>query len=690
MNEKIIVTAALPYANGDIHIGHLLEYIQTDIFVRFLKLTGKDALYICASDMHGTPVEVNAAKAKKKPEQFALAYWKEHQKDFKSFLIHFDNYYKTHSSENKELSEYFFSELKRKGHIYTKNIYTIYCPHCQRSLPDRYVKGTCPRCTTMEQYGDICESCSTALKGIDLINPQCTLCGRTPIQKESIHYFFKLSMFSRQLQEWMFSSSSQVQPEVRNWLKEWLSTGLEDWCISRDGPYFGFEIPNSKKETGQKKYFYVWLDAPIGYISSTKNYCDKHTLRWEDYWKQGRVHHIIGKDISYFHFLFWPAMLIAMGIPLPTLTVHGFITVNGQKMSKSRGTLFTAKDFLKLYPAESLRFFYASHLDRKVIDIDLNFEEFRALTNNVLMGSLGNFCYRVLTFAHTNYGSIHDIANERPLQTEIEGLISRIHASYQAEDFKTAVKHILQVADIGNSYFQRSEVWKDTDSTKSRKKVGWCVALARNLAILVSPILPLFSVKVLNAVGTENVRWDDLTFTWKGTVKKPALLVQKIENLPRLETFPLHLAVGKVLAVKNHPSADTLYLFTVDFGKQLGKRQVVAGVRPLLPLQAFLNRKLLFCINLKPATFRGEKSEAMILVADDKENIAPLYMDKSGIGDPVCPSGMSPAAGIITIEEFRKINLYIHQQHVFYENKPLSSHAEDVLAVGVREGSRVV
>ncbi|HLC71151.1 MAG TPA: methionine--tRNA ligase, partial [Candidatus Nanoarchaeia archaeon] len=341
-SSKIIVTAALPYANGQIHIGHLLEYVQADIYTRFLRLIGKNVLYICASDMHGTPVEVNAAKAGKAPEQFATEFWQEHQKDFASYEIVFDNYYKTHSPENKELAEYFYKTLKKKKLIYRKKIDAIYCPQCKRYLPDRYVKGTCPHCQAQDQYGDICEKCSSVLKGVDLVNPYCSLCRATPIKKESEHYFFALSKLSSKLQKWMNDPKSKLQPEVRNWLQEWMNKGLEDWCISRDAPYFGFEIPESKKETGEVKYFYVWLDAPIGYISSTKNYCDKFKLKWKDYWYKGKIQHFLGKDIAYFHFLFWPAMLMAVGIPLPTLTVHGFITVNGQKMSKSRGTFFTA------------------------------------------------------------------------------------------------------------------------------------------------------------------------------------------------------------------------------------------------------------------------------------------------------------------------------------------------------------
>jgi len=530
-NEKIIITAALPYANGPIHIGHLLEYIQADIFSRFLKLQGKDALYICASDMHGTPIEVNATKAGIKPELFVEKYWQEHQRDFASFLIQFDNYYKTHSPENKMLAELFYTTLKKKDLIYRKKIKVMYCPVCKRSLPDRYIKGICPHCQMPDQYGDICEKCSSVLKGVDLVSPYCVLCKNTPIEKESEHYFFKLSSFSAELRKWIENSDSFIQAEVRNWLEEWLSKGLEDWCISRDGPYFGFSIPDALSETGEEKYFYVWLDAPIGYISSTQNYCVRRGLSWEDYWYKGQVYHFIGKDIAYFHYLFWPAMLMGMDIPVPKINMHGFITVNGQKMSKSRGTFFTASDFLALYPAESLRFYYASHLDRKVVDVDLSLEEFKAVNNNVLVGSLGNFCYRVLTFAQKNYGEVNELASEQELSHDVLSLLNEVQKYYLALDFKSAVRVILQIADKGNAYFQKSEVWKEKESIESKKVVGWCVNLARNLAIIAQPILPAFSLKIEKALGGAVLSLEDIRFNWKGKLHDVELLVMKIEDV---------------------------------------------------------------------------------------------------------------------------------------------------------------
>ncbi len=687
--DKIVITAALPYANGPIHIGHLLEYIQADIYTRFLKLQGKDALYICASDMHGTPIQINAAKAGKDPEKFAEEYWKEHQHDFASFLIHFDNYYKTHSPENKELAEQFFAELRKKGCIVTKRMKVIYCSHCARYLPDRYVKGTCPNCTSADQYGDVCEHCSSALKGIDLINPKCSLCGRTPIQKESEHYFFTLSKFAAQLKKWFNATRSGLQQEVCNWLNEWLAKGLDDWCISRDAPYFGFEIPGSLEETGEKKYFYVWHDAPIGYISSTKNYCDRNSLSWQDYWTQGQVHHFIGKDIAYFNFLFWPAELLGMGMPLPKLTVHGFITVDGQKMSKSRGTFFTAKDFLKLYPAEALRFFYANHLDKRVIDVDINFADFIALNNNVLMGNLGNFCYRVLTFAEKNYSGIKSIANETEIIENIQRLAQEVEKNYSELDFRSAVKNILKIADIGNAYFQNSEVWKSKDDEKNRKVVGLCLNIARILSVLSAPILPIFSAKVQRALGEKDLQWKDIGFSWKGKVGKVDLLVQKIEHLPPAQKFPLQMVVGKILNVEDHPNADSLYLMQVDLGAELGKKQVVAGLKKYLTKDLLLNRQVVFCANLKPAKIRGELSQAMIMVADDGDNVAPLEVQKTKVGEEVHFEGFENSAAEITFDEFKKLELYVKGARVFFDGKKLVSKSEDVICHGVKEGTRI-
>src|SRR3989339_1539418 len=680
---KTIITAALPYANGLIHIGHIIEYVQADIYARFLRLIGEEVLFICASDMHGTPIEVKAQQAGIKPKEFAKKYHLLNKAVFKKYGMSFDNYYHTDSKENKELASSFFNTLNQKGYIYKKDMKVVFCPNCGRNLPDRYVKGTCPNCGGYDQYGDVCENCGLTLKGTDLVNPRCAICQKVPIFQLSENYFFSLSKFASELTNWL--SQTELQLEIKNSIQEWLTKGLEDWCISRDGPYFGFEIPNSIAETGEKKYFYVWLDAPIGYISSTKNLTDKHKTTWEAYWKKGEIYHFIGKDISYFHFLFWPAMLMAMDIPLPKLTVHGFITVNGQKMSKSRGTFFTAKDFIKLYPAESLRFYYASHLDRKVVDVDLDFENFKAVNNKVLVGSLSNFCYRVLTFAQKNYTTIDQIAKEPELTAKVKSLLDLVKESYQQQDFKGAVHHILEIADIGNAYFQQAEPWKDIN--KSKKQVGWCVNLTRNLAIISQPILPLFSHKIAKSFGDSSFLWKDIKFTWKGKLKEVELLGVKIEKTPNAAKFPLRMVVGKILRVENHPDADSLYLLTVDLGPELGKKQVVAGLKKYLSINQLQNQKALFCANMKPAKIRSQMSEAMIFAADDGTSAALLEASKSPVGMEAHFGGMENAASEVTFDEFKKISMRVKSGKVFYENQKLATKVEDIQVKGLKDNS---
>ncbi len=535
---KKLITCALPYANGKLHIGHMIEHIQGDIFARFNKLIGKDALFIGGADMHGTPVELNANKAGIPVLEFATKFKNEHHQNFKDYLINYDNYYSTHSKENKEFAHFFYKTLKDKGFVKIKESEQMYDEEAKRFLPDRYVKGTCPKCQAEDQYGDICEKCGSIYNPVDLINPYSTITNSKPVIKPTKHYFIELAKFSDKLKEWINNSESDIQQEIKNWLNGWINEGLKDWCISRDEPYFGFEIPDSKSETGAKKFFYVWLDAPIGYISSTKNYCEQHNLNWEDYWKNGEIHHIIGKDIIYFHYLFWPAMLMAVDFKLPKLTTHGFVNVQGKKMSKSRGTYFTAEDFLKMYEPESLRFYYALHLDNKVVDINIDFKDFQAVINNVMMGNIGNFCYRTLVFAQKNYLTIEDVADEKDLEEEVHLLIDAIRQDYMALDFKSAVKKTMKIADIGNSYFQKSEPWKNKDSVEAKGSVGFCVNLARTLSILLQPILPEFSKKVQASLSEENLKWDDIKFDWTGMLQKPEQLVVKIDKLPEVKEEP--------------------------------------------------------------------------------------------------------------------------------------------------------
>jgi methionyl-tRNA synthetase len=396
---KILLTSALPYANGSIHIGHLVEYIQTDIFARFLRLTGEDVIYCCADDAHGTAIQIKAEKEGITPEELIANVKKEHEDDFAKFHIAFDNYYSTHSEENKVLSTEIYNRLKKKGLIHTKDIESYYDEEAKRFLPDRYIKGTCPKCGAEDQYGDVCESCNSTYKPTDLVNPYSTITHSTPVRKTTEHYFFKLSAIADTVRTYF--KPPDLHPEVINYLNNWIDEGLQDWDISRDGPYFGFKIPEE-----EDKYFYVWLDAPIGYFASCKNYCDKNGLNAEDYYmnKDAEIRHIIGKDIMYFHFLFWPAMLIGADFNVPkSITVHGFLTVNKEKMSKSRGTFILAREFAEMYNPEYLRYYYARVLSRKLNDIDLDFNAFIEAVNSELAGNLGNFCYRALSFLDRNF-----------------------------------------------------------------------------------------------------------------------------------------------------------------------------------------------------------------------------------------------------------------------------------------------
>jgi len=673
---KTIITAALPYANGLIHIGHIIEYVQADIYARFLRLIGEEVLFICASDMHGTPIEVKAQQAGIKPKEFAKKYHLLNKAVFKKYGMSFDNYYHTDSKENKELASSFFNTLNQKGYIYKKDMKVVFCPNCGRNLPDRYVKGTCPNCGGYDQYGDVCENCGLTLKGTDLVNPRCAICQKVPIFQLSENYFFSLSKFASELTNWL--SQTELQLEIKNSIQEWLTKGLEDWCISRDGPYFGFKIPGEKN-----KYFYVWLDAPIGYISSTKNLRED----WEEYWKNSKIIHVIGKDIIYFHFLFWPAVLMGVGYKAPDdIIVHGFLTVNGQKMSKSRGTFFTAEDFLKYYPAEYLRFYYAQHLSKKLADIDLDFEVFKSTINNKLVANLANFSYRTLSFVQQNYqGKIILPQKNQEIETEFYRLVDKIKQDYLGFNYKEAVNDILRISDLGNAYFQKTEPWKNPK--EYHRQISFCVNLVKNLAILIKPILPQFAEKLEKQLGTDELSWKDLNFNYIGKIKSPKILLTKIETVPQQAIFPLDLRVGKILEVKNHPQADSLYLLQVDFGSE--KRQAVAGLRKHLEPEQLLNKKAVFCLNIKPAKLRGEESNCMILAAGDEQNVSILELNRSELGEEVNFEGYLNNKQQITFEDFKKLIMAVKDGNVFYQTKILKTAKEQIKVIGIKDKALV-
>jgi len=686
--DRILVTSALPYSNGPIHLGHLVEYIQTDIFVRFLRLIGEDVIYVCADDAHGAPIEIKATELNIKPEQLIADVYKEHVQDFKDFLISFDNYYTTDSPENKYYSDMIFGILKEKGLIYTKDIEVTYCEHCKRTLPDRYVKGKCPKCNAPDQYGDVCENCNAAYKTIDLIEPYCAICKNKPIRKTSEHYFFKLSKLSKKIESWL-NKNKNIQSEIKNFVFNWIKSGLEDWNISRDSPYFGFKIPGE-----EDKYYYVWLDAPIGYIASTDNYCKKHGLKMEDYWnsKDARIYHFIGKDIVYFHLLFWPAMLIGSEFNLPyTIAVHGFLTVNGEKMSKSRGTFFTAREFLQHYNAEYLRFYYASLLSKTMSDIDLNFDDFRKRINNELAANIGNFCYRVLNFLNKNFnGEVNGIEKNEKLINEINKLSKNIEKNYYELNFNEVVKGILHISSLGNKYFQENEPWKliKEDKEKVHRILGLCVNIAKNLGILIGPVLPDFSLNLQKQLNVKNLKWKDIDFELKKhRIGKHTILIKKFEEKESKPEFPLNLKVAKILDVKDHPNADKLYVMDIDIGTE--KRQLVGGLKGHYTTDELKNKKIIVVTNLKYAKLRSIESQGMLLAGDDGISVGLLTVDKSNPGDKVYFEDFENSAKEISFEEFLKIKMTVKNSKVFFGDKELKTDKGIVRVERVNDGARV-
>ncbi len=683
--KRVLVTSALPYANGSLHLGHLVEYIQTDIFVRFLRLIGEDILYVCADDTHGTPIEIKAAELGISPEGLISKVYDEHVKDFNDFLISFDNYYTTHSPENKYYSDLIFLRLKNKGFVYTKDIEVTYCENCKRTLPDRYVKGNCPKCNAPDQYGDVCEVCNATYKTIDLIEPYCTICKNKPIRKTSTHYFFKLSKFSNKLESWL-NKNKNLQLETKNFVLNWIRNGLEDWNISRDGPYFGFKIPGE-----ENKYYYVWLDAPIGYIASTDNYCKKHDLKTEDYWsdKGARIYHFIGKDIIYFHFLFWPAMLLGSDFELPyDIVVHGFLTINGEKMSKSRGTFFTAREFLQKYNPEYLRFYYASLLTKSISDIDLNFDDFSKKINNELASNIGNFCYRVLNFLNKNFdGEIKDIEKNKDLINEINKKIRNIEKNYYELKFNEVVKDILHISSIGNKYFQDNEPWKlfNKDKHKVHTILGFCTNIIKNISILVEPIIPRFATSLQKQLNLKNLKWNDLNFNLKNhKIGKEEILISKMEFENK---FPLSLKVAQIVNIREHPNADKLYILDINLGDE--KRQLVAGLKGYYAVDELKYKKIIVVTNLKYAKLRGIESQGMLLAGDDGTNVGILTVNESNSGDKVYFDGLENSIEEISFEDFLKINMTIKNNKIYFENKELKTDKEIVRVEKVKDGAKV-
>jgi methionyl-tRNA synthetase len=512
MPRKIIVTSALIYANGPVHLGHMVEYIQTDIWHRFQKMLGNESYYICGNDAHGTPIMLRAEKENVSPETLINRVHTEHTQDFSKFLISFDNFYTTHSPENEQLASEIYRKLNACGDIQVRTINQLFDPQKNMFLPDRFIKGNCPRCHAAEQYGDSCESCGATYSPTELVNPRSVVSGATPIEKASEHYFFNLPKYQDFLQTW--GSEGRLQPEIQNKLHEWFEAGLQPWDISRDTPYFGFEIPDAAG-----KYFYVWLDAPIGYMASFKNFSQKNPeISFDEFWQENsttELHHFIGKDIAYFHALFWPAMLKGAHYRTPTkVHVHGFLTVNGQKMSKSRGTFIQAKTYLEHLAPEYLRYYFASKLNSHLEDIDLNWTDFRLRINADLVGKYINIASRCAGFISKKFtGRLSATLANSPLFEEFANHAAKLAELYEQGNYAQALRTIMLLADKANAYIAESAPWTlAKDDTKLNDVQAICstgINLFRQLTIYLKPVLPEVARNVEAFLNITPLIWQD-------------------------------------------------------------------------------------------------------------------------------------------------------------------------------------
>ncbi|HEX6573294.1 MAG TPA: methionine--tRNA ligase, partial [Steroidobacteraceae bacterium] len=509
--RTLLVTSALPYANGAPHLGHMVEYVQTDIWVRFQRLRGHDVLFIWASDAHGTPIMLKARQEGITPDELIARVAVEQKRDFDAFDISYDNFHTTHSDENREITYEIYRRLAAAGHIRRETIVQAYDAQAKMFLPDRYVRGTCPRCGALDQYGDSCEVCGATYTPADLVNPVSVVSGTAPVQRESEHLFFKLGDFEALLREW--TDGDRLQPAVTAKLGEWFGAGLRDWDISRDAPYFGFEIPGEKD-----KFFYVWLDAPIGYLSSLLQYCRRTGRDFDRYWKpdsDAEVYHFIGKDIVYFHTLFWPAVLVGAGYRAPTAVyAHGFLTVNGQKMSKSRGTLIGANAWLEHLPAEYLRYYFASRLADGIDDLDLNLDDFVAKVNSDIVGKLVNIASRCAGFiVRGSKGRLADQLADPSLQAEFVTAGERIAALYEGRDLAGAVREIMALTDRANLYIDQQKPWlMAKDPARAAEVQGVCTQglnLFRLLALYLKPVMPRLAAGAEKFLGLPEQSWAD-------------------------------------------------------------------------------------------------------------------------------------------------------------------------------------
>jgi methionyl-tRNA synthetase len=665
--RKILVTSALPYANGSIHMGHMVEYIQTDIWVRFQKMRGHQCIYVCADDAHGTPIMLRAQNEGITPEELIAQVKQEHQADFSDFGIGFDNYHSTHSDENRELAEMIYGRLKANGHITSRTIEQAYDPEKQMFLPDRFVRGTCPKCGTDDQYGDNCEACGATYDPTELINPVSAVSGATPIRKESEHLFFKLADFQEMLTEW--TRAGHLQSEVSNKLDEWLKDELREWDISRDAPYFGFEIPDAPG-----KYFYVWLDAPMGYFASFKNLCDKRDdLDFDEYLKPDsttELYHFIGKDIISFHALFWPAVLAGANLRTPTaIYAHGFLTVNGQKMSKSRGTFINARHYLDHLNPEYLRYYFAAKLTNQIDDLDLNFDDFMARVNSDLVGKVVNIASRCAGFISKKCaGQLAAQCSEPELYERFVSAGEHIAELYEKREFSHAMREIMALADLANQYIDEQKPWvlakQESTAGQAQDIYSTGVNLFRVLMTYLKPVLPVMAEKAEAFLNIAPMDWGNLQQPLCGHgINKFKLLMTRVEQEkidavledakkalaaeptqtsnqarkastksadkssskegpdmdPIADTIEyddfakIDLRIARITKAEHVEGADKLLRLTLDLGDET--RNVFAGIKSAYAPEDLEGKLTVMVANLAPRKMRFGVSEGMVLAA---------------------------------------------------------------------------
>jgi methionyl-tRNA synthetase len=645
--RKILVTAALPYANDDIHLGHLVEYLQTDFWVRFQKMRGHECRYMCADDTHGTPIMISARKQGITPEELIERNREAHLRDFADFEVEFDNYYSTNSPENREFSEEIYRLMEQNGHIESRNVKQHYCEHDRMFLPDRFVVGTCPRCGADSQYGDSCDKCGATYSSFELKEAKCAICGNPPVAKESEHLFFKLNHFKDFLKKWVREHTAK---EVANKLDEWLKDDLRDWDISRDAPYFGFEIPGKPG-----KYFYVWLDAPIGYMSSTQKWCRDHQRDFNEFWKdndESELYHFIGKDIVYFHTLFWPAMLHNAGYKTPDqVFVHGFLTVNGEKMSKSKGTFIRARTYLNHLPPLYLRYYYAAKISSSMDDIGLSFTDFVTRINGELIGKITNLASRAIQMLNKIDSTLGTIPTEgRELVEEAQNTADTIASHYENRDFSRAIIEIRSIADKANRFFDAREPWNTikTDIEATRGVLTTVINLFRIIAIYLKPILPAYAAKVEGLLGEEPYTWDSARQVLEShKIEKFSHLAQRLDRkeidqivnesketvtmepspketskdkfdpiAPTIEFddfMKVDLRIARIIEAEEIKEADRLLRLKVDIGPET--RTIIAGIKQAYKPEELVGRHIVVVANLKPRKMKFGTSEGMLLAS---------------------------------------------------------------------------